>query len=327
MRDSEYLLVPLERMALNPTTFPAFFQAGWTLFGEVLSLPLAPSSLPLASPHTEGWPVVVFSHGVGVNRASMSQLVYQLSSQGVVVFSLEHREGSGCASFYRETREAELVAVPHREVEDDTEEVEVRESQAEERAAEVLRCLELVAAIQAGEAIDNVFLQPAPAPAPSALAGLLDLSSLHLMGHSFGGASVLLAATKFPTSLVKVASVLALDPWMFPVRRMHLEVDLPLYVMNSESFLLKENVAEVVRAAGARREEEVEWSVLEGGVHLSATDIPMLFPQWFWRRGLGFMGRLSAEAAMEEINRRVWTFLAGKIDKARHAGRDSRTRG
>ena len=131
----------------------------------------------------------------------------------------------------------------------------MRESRAEERAAEVLRCLELVAAIQAGEEIDNVFLQPAPAPAPSALAGLLDLSSLHLMGHSFGGATVLLAATKFPASPVKVASVLALDPWMFPVRRMHLQVDLPLYVMNSESFLLKENVAEVVRAVGARREE------------------------------------------------------------------------
>ena len=145
-RDGEYLLLPaIKKLGLSPAAFSLIFQAGWSVFGEVLSLPLHPEAAPLASPHSKGWPVVLFSHGLGVNRAGMSQLVYQLASQGVVVFAPEHREGSACSSFYRETREAELVAIPHRLVREDDREVEVREGQAQERAAEVLRCLDLVA--------------------------------------------------------------------------------------------------------------------------------------------------------------------------------------
>ena len=73
--------------------------------------------------------------------------------------------------------------------------------------------------------------------------------------------------------------------------------------------------------------QKVQWSVLEGGVHLSFTDIPkifnqVLFPwldaqilvvcfflcvtesfQWYLRRGLGFKGGISPEKAIEEINR------------------------
>ena len=78
-RDDEFLLTPLERMVLNPTTFNLFFQAGWSVFGEVLTLPLLPEAPVRPSPSPQGWPVVVFSHGIGVNRASMSQLVYQLA--------------------------------------------------------------------------------------------------------------------------------------------------------------------------------------------------------------------------------------------------------
>ena len=57
----------------------------------------------------------------------MSQLQYQLASQGVVVVGMEHREGSGPCSFYRLDRTpvsssiffcrevgGEVVRVPHR---------------------------------------------------------------------------------------------------------------------------------------------------------------------------------------------------------------------
>ena len=67
----------------------------------------------------------------------------------------------------------------------------------------------------------------------------------------------------------------------------------------------------------------MEWSVLEGGVHLSATDIPSLFPQWGIRRGLGFMGAISAEAAIAQINTRLWKYLGGKFEKTRAADKNS----
>jgi len=306
--DSEYLLLPIIRKCLNPTTFHHVFNVGWSIFGERLTLPLLPDAEPAPSPR-EGWPVVVFSHGMGCTRASMSQLCYQLASQGVVVVALEHREGSGSISFYREARGGARVEVPHRvlSTEDPLGESWVRSSQVLHRAREVHRVLSLLQRIQKEELVDNVFTADSTC-APSPLAGKLDLSSLHLMGHSFGGASVLLVASQLERlQLPLVSRLVALDPWMFPVRLMEMSVNLPLLVMNSEAFILPENLCSVQMATKCN--QDVEWEVLNGGVHLSATDIPMLFPQVYLRKGLGFMSTLSAEEAIAKTNSSVWGFL------------------
>ena len=82
-----------------------------------------------------------------------------------------------------------------------------------------------------------------------------------------------------------ISSIIALDPWMFPVHRMDLRLLLTLLllpfmcrvtllVLFSESFLLEPgNLREVERAT-----QYVEWKVLEGSLHYSASDIPMPFP-------------------------------------------------
>jgi len=312
--DSEYLLFPLVRTFLNKTTFPLVFSTGWTALGHRLTLPLIPGAPLHASPSSKGWPVVIFSHGMGCTRASMSQITYQLASQGVVVASVEHREGSACSSFYRRARGEKIVGIPHRTLEEAEDEIGEREAQARHRAREIVRVIHLLGQIQAGLPIDNV-MSSSTSCSPSPLAGALDLSSLHLMGHSFGGSSILLVASMLGEDS-KLRGILALDPWMFPVHRMNLRVNRPLCVINSEAFRIPENV-KAVEEAVKESSQEVEWQVLKGGVHLSATDIPMIFPQVPIRKGMGFMASISPEEAMESLNRSSWKFISRQITRAK----------
>lgn len=306
--DSEYLLFPLVRAFLSKTTFPFVFSTGWSALGHRLTLPLIPGAALCPPISSRGWPLVVFSHGMGCTRATMSQITYQLASRGVVVVCVEHREGSGCSSFYRERRGDQLIRIPHRVLEEGENEIMVREAQALHRAREIIRVMDMLPRIQNGSHIDNV-ITAASMCGPSKLSGCLDLSSLQLMGHSFGGASILLTASMLEESPDRIKGILALDPWMFPVHRMNLRVNRPLCVNNSEAFKIAENVS-AVEAAVKDSIEEVEWQVLEGGVHLSATDIPMLFPQAPIRRGMGFMSKIGPEEAMQTLNRLTWRFIS-----------------
>jgi len=316
--NSEFLFFPLVRALLRRTALSSIFSAFWTMFADRLTLPTIPGAPVHPPPSIQGWPVVVFSHGMGCSRATMSQLTYQLASQGVVVISLEHREGSGCASFYRKARGAGVVEIPHRCLMDGEDELTVREGQVKHRGKEILRVLDLLEQIQAGESIDNVFTSKSR-NCPSPLAGSLDLSSLYLMGHSYGGASVLLVASMIRESRVRLAGVIALDPWMFPVHKMELRVTSPLCVINSEAFCLDQNV-KAVQEAVEDSCQDVEWEVLTGGVHLSATDLPMLFPQDYLRKCAGFMTTVRPEEAIKKLNRFIWDFISRRMVKAKKSG-------
>ena len=92
VNNSEYLLLPPVTKILNQRAFTNVFNLGWKSLGKSLTIPICHGA-PLEEPPNEhGWPVVVFSHGMGCNRFVMSQLCYQLASHGVVVAAVEHRK-------------------------------------------------------------------------------------------------------------------------------------------------------------------------------------------------------------------------------------------
>merc|ERR1711970_1696361 len=105
-----------------------------------------------------------------------------------------------------------------------------------------------------------------------------------------------------------VKGIVSLDPWMFPVQRMDFRAGPPLKVINSEAFYLKENV-KAVEEVVKDSTQKADWEILGGGVHLSATDIPMIFPQAFLRKGLGFMSSVSPEDVMKRLNRSVYELV------------------
>ena len=203
----------------------------------------------------------------------MSQVCYQLASQGVVVASLEHRDGSGCSSYFVEEKEGLRTShqVPHEEVLLDRE-YERRNEQLNQRSHEIRKVIDVLAQFQAGQTVVNVVDDVDSQNVDlKFLTSSLDLkNNLHLLGHSFGGSSVLLAAWQDS----RVKSTMALDPWMFPLSRQEFKIDKPTTVVNTEKFLNENNVFVIKRAA--TKGTSVKLKVLESGVHLSATDVPMV---------------------------------------------------
>ena len=50
-------------------------------------------AIPAKSPRRDGWPVIVFSHGMGISRANYASYVQQLASHGYVVLAIDHPMG------------------------------------------------------------------------------------------------------------------------------------------------------------------------------------------------------------------------------------------
>ena len=268
---AEFLLLPSLQKMFNPQVFLSWFNAGWRVVGKSLTIPVV-AGAAMEPPQLEsGWPVVVFSHGMGCNRFVMSQLCYQLASQGVVVVAVEHRDGSGCGSYYVEEEGGTIIQVPHEEVALHRE-YERRNQQVNQRSSEIRRIIDILALLQAGKPVVNVVDDVDSQNVDlKFLTSSLDLkNNLHLLGHSFGGSSALLAAWQD----CRVQSTLALDPWMFPLAEQEFQIDKPTIVVNTKKFLNENNIKTIKKAAGSG--SKLKLKVERTGVHLSATDVPMV---------------------------------------------------
>jgi len=298
VNNSEYLLLSSVTKILSPKTFTNVFNLGWKSLGKSLTIPICKGAPLEDPPNDHGWPVVVFSHGMGCNRFVMSQLCYQLSSHGVVVAAVEHRDGSGCGSHFVKFEDGKQIRypIPHKVVAADDSEYESRHEQIIFRASELQRVIDLLAKINAGEIVENIVTDDlSPEMELSSIKSCMDLeNNLFLLGHSFGGSSIMLV--KDPS----VKNVLALDPWMFPVSRYSFELTSPTVVVNTEKFL-NENNLKVVRRASTSN-ENVQFRVTKSGVHLSPTDVPSVFPITLLAKGLGFMDKVDPALVTKETN-------------------------
>jgi len=167
-----------------------------------LTLPLAPGA-----PAAEGRrPVVLFSHGLAGNRLVYSGLCAGLASRGYVVAVMEHHDGSASMAAHAGDGAGWR---PYEGLGDDAE----QHRKLEHRAAEVLGLRRLLGALARGERPAGLSVADAggsrsPSAAP-AFAAAMDMGAVVLAGHSFGGATAILLASRGEPC----AAVLALDPW------------------------------------------------------------------------------------------------------------------
>lgn len=121
-------------LGANPKAANAFSYVGVSSVSSLASLTcprLFPSLLyyitipalrnaPILSPPTQNkrWPVMFFSHGLAGSRNAYSHICGSLSSHGMVVIAMDHRDGSSPIQFIRatkttESKTVEAVKLPH----------------------------------------------------------------------------------------------------------------------------------------------------------------------------------------------------------------------
>ncbi|XP_064028524.1 platelet-activating factor acetylhydrolase 2, cytoplasmic isoform X2 [Pogoniulus pusillus] len=243
----------------------------WLL--PLLSLTLGSCRVPVSwngpfKPCSRGYPLIIFSHGLGAFRTLYSSVCLELASWGFVVASLEHRDHSACATYFCTAEAGREEWIPYQQVPRGQKEFYFRKQQIHQRAEECVRALRLFQDLSSGRSVPNALQQDFDL---SALQGSIDVSKAAAVGHSFGGVTAVLALVKEPSFRCAVA----LDAWMFPLENsLYPEVPRPVLFINTEQFQTPESVAKMKRLSC--RNSQTKIITILGSVHQSHTDLIFL---------------------------------------------------
>ncbi|CAD8176935.1 unnamed protein product [Paramecium pentaurelia] len=159
--------------------------------------------------------VIIFSHGFSQHRNAYTTLCQQLASEGYVVFSLQHYElvypwDIKGTKIYNTGNYPEIIEKYQK----------IRSSHLEWRIEQIQQLIDNLKSNK----IKDVFYDFKPL-------------SINLIGHSFGGASVLRVAQE-----INVNSVIAYDPWLFPFNQeqMHKQVKCRTLILSKDKNRIKQ---------------------------------------------------------------------------------------
>ncbi|XP_032304809.1 platelet-activating factor acetylhydrolase 2, cytoplasmic isoform X6 [Coturnix japonica] len=166
----------------------------------LLSIAIGSCRVPLSwkapfKPCSNGYPLIIFSHGLGAFRTVYSSICMQMASWGFVVAALEHRDSSAAMTYFCTAQSIQEQWIPHQRVPRGQKEFYYRNNQVHHRAKECARALQLFRDISSGKSIPNVLPQGFNL---SVLKDSIDLAKAAVMGHSFGGVTAVLALVKEP---------------------------------------------------------------------------------------------------------------------------------
>ncbi|KAJ3123933.1 Platelet-activating factor acetylhydrolase [Physocladia obscura] len=259
---------------------PSFYAMGYGDYGKfpywfnkLLSHPLNAIRMPAlkdAPPAIiEGkFPVAIFCHGLAGNQTTYSTFCGSLASHGIVVLSIEHRDGS--ASITGKNNYAETIKYfPYPEP---LEEARIlRQTQLAQRVIEVKTAYFLLETLATSTT-------PTPNLIPSMQTPLftdkLDMTTAILIGHSFGGATALTVLQD--TTWAPFTAGVILDPWMWPMPSFS-AISVPIICINSETFHWRKNIAEFRQVwdkyspATASRNK---FAVVKSTGHQDVSDLP-----------------------------------------------------
>lgn len=280
---------------------------------------------PLCPSNTQ-FPVVIFSHGLGGNRTTNTTVCCELASQGFIVASLEHRDGSASMTYHlteqvnkhNVTTSGESNTRPHHrpavhrthlyseewkpfEWFEPWDDFTYRNKQVHHRADEVIRALETLILLHNGKEVHNIMRTHFNT---KQFMNRLDLSRVVVMGHSFGGATTLCTLSKDKRFRLGVV----LDGWMHPLdERVYEDTQQPVLMINMESFQWKTNVEQMMRLLSQDKENR-RMITIKGTCHQSVTDFQFLVNKTVGRV-LDVRHRLSPKVAMSLTNKASLGFI------------------
>lgn len=257
------------------------------------------------------WPVIVFSHGMGCTRFAYSRICTDLASHGFVVAAPEHRDGSAALSFTMENDKKQMIH--HRRVTEEEKEYQMRHSQLLHREAEVHRTLDLIMQLNnegAGE-VANV-LPDADMFDLNMLRDSMDLTSPVVAGHSFGGATTLLALSKDD----RFKQGLVLDGWLFPLKDLEISPAQPIVFINTESFTNRMNINKT--KTFLRDYPDRRMVFIKGSVHQNMIDAPLIFKPGLIKKIIGMQSDTDPILVLDLNNKMmlhfIWSNLGMAID-------------
>lgn len=256
----------------------------------------------------KGWPVVLFSHGLGGSLEMYSHINQQLASSGNVVVVLNHCDGSASVA----SPAAGKVEYYHqisREVRDNIDGAgfRFRNAQLRQRVRELRAVLsdmldrkERVTARSKSTAVtvDDVLARA-------------DTSNVSAVGHSFGAATALSAAHEDE----RIARAVLLDAWMEPVdagARHGLGARVPvLHLLSEHFFHWRDNFESTRLHARGNTHAQSELAVLRGSRHNNFSDIPVFSPRV--NRWMKSAGTIDPFYALRAIGQLSAAFLRGSF--------------
>ncbi|XP_075939893.1 platelet-activating factor acetylhydrolase isoform X2 [Anarhichas minor] len=277
----------------------------------------------------EKCPVVIFSHGLGAFRTLYSAICAELASQGFIVASVEHRDQSASATYYfREKTESEKAnkngpktstSTPdnlvrewmyYRNLQHGESEFPLRNKQVKQRADECILALDRLIEINSGISVQNVLQTQFDW---TTLENSMDLCRIAVVGHSFGGATVIEALCKE----VKFKCGIALDAWMFPLDdELFARVKQPIFFINSQKFQWAGNISRMKKLDSAVIQRKM--ITIRGTVHQSFPDFTFLTRNWIGRL-MKLNGEIDPAIAIDLCNKATLAFLQ------RHLGKNKET--
>ncbi|KAF4794342.1 Platelet-activating factor acetylhydrolase [Turdus rufiventris] len=193
-----------------------------------------------------------------------------------ITSSWYYRDESASATYYckrRSVSESQEESTPnmekewiyYRKLKTGEEERCLRHKQVQQRAQECIKALNLILKINSGEEVTNVLHSDFDW---SSLEDSVDTSRIAVMGHSFGGATVIESLSKE----IRFRCGIALDVWMLPVGDdiYQNSIQQPLLFINSEKFQWAENILKIKKLIS--NDTNKKMITIKGSVHQSFPD-------------------------------------------------------
>jgi platelet-activating factor acetylhydrolase len=143
---------------------------------------------------------------------------------------------------------------------------------------------------------------------PNPLWQRVDLSRIGVFGHSFGGATGIMALDSDP----RIRAAVVLDGWMVPVPEAIIDrgASKPLLYLGQESWGEPLNYEKLARFE-ANSSGLVTTEILAGTKHMDFSDSPHLSS---FAKRVGFAGSVPAEQLRAKLNADILRFFADYVD-------------
>lgn len=230
-------------------------------------------------------PLVVFSHGIWGMRFQNTAQFEALASRGYIVLSVDHAYDASLTIFkdgtianFRSGYEGELT---------EEEFWALRNPQVKTRVADI------------GFMIDTVAKKSA---ANDPLWIAVDLDHIGIFGHSYGGATSIVAASQDP----RIDATVALDGWMLPVPPQVIDkgVSTPLLYIGRASWPNPLNYQKLERLLNNSPQQEA--ILMPGTKHFDFSDAPLFSPLM---QTVGLAGSIPAQQLAAELEARIVSFF------------------